>query len=78
MGSFFVVRRVRVRPQYAWLYLEIAPGVWIRSSKAAWWVKQTDPNHCPELSSDRTRPMCDAHEFRGGDALSSARDRERF
>jgi hypothetical protein len=68
MESFFAVRRVRVRPEYAPLYPEIAPGVWIRASKAAVWVSRANVNRCPELSSGRNRPMCDAHfEFRGGD-----------
>jgi hypothetical protein len=68
MGSFFAVRRVRLRPEYTWLYPEFAPGVWIRASKAVLWVSQTDANRSPELSSARSRPMCDVHfEFRGGD-----------
>ena len=33
--GFFQVRRVRVRPGFAALYPEIAPGVWIGAKRAA-------------------------------------------
>lgn len=59
---------LRSRKNRTRLYRQITPGVWIRASKAALWVNQTDPSRCPELSSALCRPLCDAHfEFRGGD-----------
>ena len=67
MRSFFAVRRVRLRPEYAWVHREITPGVWIRATKAATWVRQADPSRCSEASSARSRPLCDLYfEFRGG------------
>jgi hypothetical protein len=32
--KFFAVRRVRVRPAFAWLYPEIVQGVWMSAARA--------------------------------------------
>jgi hypothetical protein len=66
--DFFDLRRVRVLPGFAWLYPEITPGVWIRASQAALWIRRADARRPRKHACTRGRVMCDVHfEFRGGD-----------
>ena len=61
------VRRVRVRPEFAWLYPEIVPGVWMSAAKAARLAQQTDPMQKRAHSCACGRLLCEIHfEFRGG------------
>ena len=65
--DFFVVRRVRVRPEYASLYPEMVPGVWISAAKAARLIRQADPAQQRVQGCGCRRLLCEAHfEFRGG------------
>ena len=65
--GFFDDRRARVLPEYAWLYPEITPGVWVRATKAALWVRQAEAFRHREHACACDRPMCECHfEFRGG------------
>jgi hypothetical protein len=65
--KFFAVRRVRVRPEFAWLYPEIVPGVWMSAAKAARLAQQTDPMQQRAHSCACRRLLCEIHfEFRGG------------
>ena len=62
--NLFEVRRARVRAEFAWLYPEIVPGVWMSARKAAQLVRRSPrPDRRP--SGERVLP--DTHfEFRGG------------
>ena len=65
--DFFVVRRVRVRPEFASLYPELVPGVWISASKVARMIRQADPMQQRVHDCACRRLMCEIHfEFRGG------------
>jgi hypothetical protein len=65
--DFFVVRRVRVRPEFASLYPEMVPGVWMSAAKAARLIRQADPAQQRVQGCACRRLMCEAHfEFRGG------------
>jgi hypothetical protein len=66
--AFFDVRRVRVRPEYAPLYPEIVPGVWMSARRATRLVKHAGPQaRSTEQGCAGGRVLCDAHfEFRGG------------
>jgi hypothetical protein len=59
--NFFEVRRARVRPEFAKLYPEIVPGVWISAKQAARLVRL----HARRRESSPV--LLDLHfEFRGG------------
>lgn len=63
--NFFEVRRARVRPEYAELYPEIVPGVWMSAKKAAQVVRRSRKSGRSEAPGTRVLP--DLHfEFRGG------------
>ena len=65
--DFFVVRRVRVRPEFASLYPEMVPGVWMSAAKAARLIRQADPAQQRVHDCACRRLMCEVHfEFRGG------------
>ena len=65
--DFFIVRRVRVRPEFASLYPELVPGMWMSASKAARMIRQADPTQQRMHDCACRRPMCEIHfEFRGG------------
>ena len=65
--DFFIVRRVRVRPEFASLYPELVPGVWMSASKAARMIRQADPTQRRVHDCACRRLMCEIHfEFRGG------------
>ena len=65
--DFFVVRRVRVRPEFASLYPELVRGVWMSAGKAARLIQQADPAQQRVHDCACRRLMCEAHfEFRGG------------
>ena len=65
--DFFIVRRVRVRPEFASLYPELVPGVWISAGRAARMLRQADPMQQRVHACGCRRLMCEVHfEFRGG------------
>jgi hypothetical protein len=65
--GFFVVRRVRVRPEFASLYPEVVPGVWMSATKAARLIRQADPKQRRVHGCACRRFLCEIHfEFRGG------------
>ena len=65
--DFFVVRRVRVRPEFASLYPELVPSVWMSAAKAARLIRQADPMQQRVQDCSCRRIMCEIHfEFRGG------------
>lgn len=65
--DFFVVRRVRVRPEFAPLYPELVQGVWMSAGKAARLIRQGDPAQQRVHDCACRRLMCEVHfEFRGG------------
>lgn len=41
--DFFIVRRVRVRPEFASTYPQLVPGVWMSATRAAQIIRQADP-----------------------------------
>lgn len=68
--DFFIVRRVRVRPEFASLYPEMVPGVWMSATKAARLIRQADPMQQRVHDCACMRLMCEIHfEFRGGRRL---------
>lgn len=65
--DFFIVRRVRVRREFASLYPELVSGVWMSASRAARLIRQADPAQQRVHDCPCRRLMCEAHfEFRGG------------
>lgn len=65
--NFFDVRRARVRPEFAELYPEIAPGVWMSARHATRLVRQRGPREQCNQGCARGRVLCEVHfEFRGG------------
>jgi hypothetical protein len=65
--DFFAVRRVRVRPEFASVYPEMLPGVWMSAARAARLIRQADPRQRRVQDCACGRLMCEAHfEFRGG------------
>ena len=65
--DFFAVRRVRVRPEFASVYPEMVPGVWMSAAKAARLIRQADPGQQRVQGCACRRLMCKVHfEFRGG------------
>lgn len=67
--NYFAVRRVRVLPQFASLYPEMVPGVWISAARAARLARQADPNNRRVHGCACARVLCEVHfEFRGGDS----------
>ena len=65
--DFFIVRRARVRPEFASLYPELVPGVWMSATRAARLIRQTDPKRQRVHECGCRRLMCELHfEFRGG------------
>ncbi len=65
--DFFIVRRVRVRPEFASRYPELVPGVWISATRAARMIRQADRMQQRVHDCGCRRVMCDLHfEFRGG------------
>ncbi|MEZ0335900.1 MAG: hypothetical protein ACAI18_18060 [Gemmatimonadales bacterium] len=65
--SFFLVRRARVRPQFAKLYPEIVPGVWISARRATRVVQRRPKAREDRPTPDDGRVLPDLHfEFRGG------------
>jgi hypothetical protein len=64
--NLFAVRRARVRAEFAWLYPELAPGVWMSARKAARLVRQNRERHALRQAGPRALP--ELHfEFRGGE-----------
>ena len=71
--DFFIVRRVRVRPEFAQLYPELVPGVWMSAGKAARMIRLADPTQQRVHDCACRRLMCEAHfEFRGGPGQQAA------
>lgn len=65
--DFFIVRRVRVRREFASLYPELVPGVWMSAARAARMIGQADPRQQRVHACGCRRLMCELHfEFRGG------------
>ena len=66
--NHITVRRARVRPEFAQLYPEITPEVWMSARKATRLVlKRGQREPCKREGCDRGRVLCEAHfEFRGG------------
>jgi hypothetical protein len=65
--DFFTVRRARVRPEYASLYPELVPGVWMSAARAARLIRQADPAQQRVHQCACRRLMCEKYfEFRGG------------
>ena len=65
--DFFIVRRARVRSEFASLYPELVPGVWMSATRAARLIRQADPAHQRVHACACRRLMCEIHfEFRGG------------
>ena len=66
--AFFDVRRARVRPEYARLYPEIVPGVWMSARRATRLVRRQGPREeCSRQGCCGGRVLCEVHfEFRGG------------
>jgi hypothetical protein len=65
--DFFIVRRVRVRREFASLYPELVSGVWMSASRAARLIRQADPTQQRVHDCACRRLVCEAHfEFRGG------------
>jgi hypothetical protein len=65
--AFFLVRRTRVRPEFAYLYPEIVPGIWISARRATRLVQRhfKPSEHRPVPDDARVLP--DLHfEFQGG------------
>jgi hypothetical protein len=61
------VRRVRVRPEFASLYPEVVPSVWMSATKAARLIRLAGPKQERVRGSACRRLMCELHfEFRGG------------
>jgi hypothetical protein len=66
----FAARRARVRLEFAWLYPEIEPGVWMNAKKVTAWARQSDVEKKRGHGCARGRVLCDVHfEFRGGRSL---------
>jgi hypothetical protein len=64
---FFVVRRTRVRPEFAYLYPEIVPGVWIGARRATRLVQRHPKPREYRPVPDNGRVLPDLHfEFQGG------------
>jgi hypothetical protein len=64
---FFDTRRARVRPEFAALYPEIVPGVWLSARQAARLVGRRGPRDVCKSGCDRGRALCELHfEFKGG------------
>jgi hypothetical protein len=65
--NFFVVRRVRVRPEFASFYPELVPRVWMSAARAARAMRLADPMQRRVQDCACGRLMCEMHfEFRGG------------
>jgi hypothetical protein len=65
--DFFIVRRVRVRPEFTPLYPELVPGLWMSATGAARIIRQADPAQQRVHDCSCRRLMCELHfEFRGG------------
>jgi hypothetical protein len=66
--QFFDTRRARVRPEFAALYPEIVPGVWLSAHGASRLVRRRGlRGPCLKQGCARGRVLCDLHfEFRGG------------
>jgi hypothetical protein len=65
--AFFDTRRARVRPQFASLYPEIVPGVWVSARHATQLVRRRGPREQCSPDCARGRVLCEVHfEFKGG------------
>ena len=66
--NHFVIRRARVRPEFARLYPEITPAVWMSAKLATRLVRRRGPREtCRQRECNQGRILCEAHfEFRGG------------
>ena len=65
--SFFDVRRARVRAEFANLYPELTPGVWLSAKKAARMVWRSGQRAGRPVLELGHRVLPDLHfEFRGG------------
>ncbi len=64
--DFFAVRRARIRAEFAYLYPELVPAVWMSARKASNLVRAADRRkQRPRLPGARV--LSDRHfEFRGG------------
>ena len=62
--AFFDIRRVRVKPEFARLYPEVAEGVWLSARRVTRLVRR---HHGPRILFPGNRVLADDHfEFRGG------------
>jgi hypothetical protein len=62
--AFFDIRRVRVRPEFAHLYPEVADGVWHSARRATRLVRR---RRGPRFLLPGNRVLSELHfEFRGG------------
>jgi hypothetical protein len=66
--NHFTVRRARVQPEFAHLYPEIVPDVWMSAPLATHLVRKRGPREvCKKRGCAGGRVLCEAHfEFRGG------------
>jgi hypothetical protein len=61
--AFFDIRRVRVRPEFAHLYPEVASGIWLSARRVTRLVRRRGPH----ILLPGTRVLSELHfEFRGG------------
>ena len=64
--DFFAVRRARIRAEFAYLYPELVPDIWMSARKAANLVRAADRRK-RRLRAVGARVLSDRHfEFRGG------------
>ncbi|HYC30721.1 MAG TPA: hypothetical protein VEB59_00450 [Gemmatimonadales bacterium] len=62
--AFFDIRRVRVRPEFAHLYPEVAPDVWLSARRVTRLVRR---RRGPRILFPGHRVLSELHfEFRGG------------
>ena len=62
--AFFDIRRVRVRPEFAHLYPEVAPGIWLSARRVTRLVRRRGG---PLILLPGSRVLSELHfEFRGG------------
>jgi hypothetical protein len=65
--KFFDLRRARVRPEFAELYPEIVPGVWMGARKARRVVRQRRAREAADGNALLDRVLCEIYfEFHGG------------
>jgi len=68
---FFAIRRARLRPEFAGLYPEVAPGIWLSAHATARAVRRANARRHRPAVTGGARLLPDGHfEFRGGHGQS--------